>query len=176
MTTVRELDALPAAEAADLLRSCCGAARWVEEMLGRRPFRTLPALLDAADEVWRGLPPAQWLEAFSHHPRIGETRSAAAQSDRARGWSSGEQSGMAAADASVRVRLAEANVAYDARFGYICIICATGRSAEELLAITRARLSNAPDVELRIAAEEQRRITRLRLEKLFHDDTGAVPR
>jgi OHCU decarboxylase len=175
VTTIAEFDALPAHGAAGLLRSCCGAARWVEGMLGRRPFRTLPALLAAADEVWLSLTPDDWLEAFSHHPRIGESRSAATQSDRARGWSSGEQSGMEAADASVRAQLAEAHVAYDARFGYICIICATGKSAGEILAITRSRLSNAPDVELHIAAEEQRKITRLRLEKLFHD-TGTIRR
>jgi OHCU decarboxylase len=174
MTTVAELDALPASEAAELLRSCCGATRWVEGMLARRPYRTLATLLGTADDVWQTLPPDQWLEAFSHHPRIGETHSAAAQSDRARGWSSGEQSGMDAAGASVRQQLAEANAAYDDRFGYICIICASGRSAEEMLAITRSRLSNAPEAELHVAAEEQRKITRLRLEKLFHDDTGAL--
>ena len=81
---------------------------------------------------------------------------------------------MDAAGASVRQQLAEANAAYDARFGYICIICATGKSAEEMLAITRSRLSNAPAAELCAAAEEQRKITRLRLEKLVHDDTGAL--
>jgi 2-oxo-4-hydroxy-4-carboxy-5-ureidoimidazoline decarboxylase len=176
VTTVAELDALPAREAAELLRSCCGATRWVSGMLARRPFATEPALLSAADEVWRSLGDADWREAFAHHPRIGESRSAAAQSQRARDWSSGEQSGMNAAADSVRTALAEANAAYDARFGYVCIICAAGRSAEEMLALTRSRLSNAPDAELRIAAEEQRKITRLRLEKLFHDDTGALRR
>jgi 2-oxo-4-hydroxy-4-carboxy-5-ureidoimidazoline decarboxylase len=173
VTTVGELDALPASEAAELLRACCGAARWVAGMLARRPFATEPVLLSAADEVWCSLAEADWREAFAHHPRIGESRAAATQSERARDWSGGEQSGMNAAASSVREELAAANAAYDARFGYICIICASGRSAGELLAITRSRLSNAPDTELRIAAEEQRKITRLRLEKLVHDTPGA---
>jgi len=172
--SVVELDVLSSERAAELLRSCCGAARWVEGMVVRRPFLRMTALLTAADDLWWSLQPSDWLDAFAHHPRIGESRSAAAQSVRARDWSSSEQSGLAAADAVVRQQLAEANVAYDARFGYICIICAAGKSAGELLAITRSRLANAPDVELRMAAEEQRKITRLRLEKLFHDETGAA--
>jgi OHCU decarboxylase len=143
-------------------------------MVAERPFRRMAAVLRAADDIWWSLEAPDWLEAFAHHPRIGESRSAAAQNDRARGWSSSEQSGLAAADSLVRRQLSDANVAYDTRFGYICIICATGKSAGELLSITRSRLSNAPDVELRVAAEEQQKITRLRLEKLFHDGTGAA--
>jgi OHCU decarboxylase len=173
VTTVADLDTLPAKEASRLLRSCCGSARWVDGMLARRPLGTLAALLTAADEVWWSLAPDDWLEAFAHHPRIGESRSAATQSERARGWSSGEQAGMDAAGGDLRHQLAQANGEYEARFGYICIVCATGRSAEELLAATRSRLSNTADSELHIAAEEQRKITRLRLEKLFHDETGA---
>jgi OHCU decarboxylase len=168
VTTLTELDAMPNEDGAVLLRSCCGASRWIEGMLIRRPFGTLPPMLAASDAVWWSLDEADWKEAFAHHPRIGETRSAAPQDERARGWSTGEQAGMTAAAGVVRTWLAEANAAYEARFGYICIICAAGRSAEELLAITRSRLLNAPDVELRVAAEEQRKITRLRLEKLFH--------
>jgi OHCU decarboxylase len=142
-------------------------------MLAKRPFRSLPVLLDAADEVWWSLGKAEWLEAFAHHPRIGESRAAAAQSDQARGWSGAEQGGMGDAARSVREELAAANAAYEERFGHICIICATGKSAGELLEITQSRLSNAPGIELRIAAEEQRKITRLRLEKLVHGSTGA---
>jgi OHCU decarboxylase len=173
VTTVAELDALPAAEAAELLRACCGASRWVEGMVARRPFATEDNLLLAADELWWSLGKADWLEAFAHHPRIGESRAAAGQNDRARDWSGREQAGMAEAARAVRDQLAAANAAYDERFGYICIICATGKSATELLEITQSRLSNSPGVELRIAAEEQRKITRLRLEKLVHDSTGA---
>ena len=173
MTSVAALDALPAVEASNLLRSCCGATRWVEGMIARRPFGSEGALLEAADEVWWSLGEADWREAFAHHPRIGESRAAAEQSERARGWSGSEQSGMSAADDSVRRELAEANAAYEARFGYICIICATGKGAREMLDATTLRLSNPPGIELRIAAEEQRKITALRLRKLIHDDGGA---
>ena len=176
MTTVAELDAIPAAAAAELLRACCGATRWVEGMVARRPFGNEGTLYTAADDLWWSLGKADWLEAFSHHPRIGESRAAAAQSERARDWSGGEQGGMTGAAHDLREELAAANAAYDERFGYICIICATGKSAVELLEITRGRLANSPGVELRIAAEEQRKITRLRLEKLVHDDGGGERR
>jgi OHCU decarboxylase len=169
VTTVAELDAMPAERAAELLRACCGAARWVSAMLARRPFGSEPALLRAADEVWQALDPTDWREAFAHHPRLGEAQSTAPQDERARGWSSTEQVGLRDAATDVLVQLVDANARYEARFGYICIICATGRGAEEMLAITRARLGNSAEVELRVSAEEQRRITRLRLEKLLHD-------
>lgn len=120
------------------------------------------------------LEPLDWLEAFAHHPRIGETRSVVAQGERASEWSAREQSGVGAADESVRHQLAEANATYEALFGHICIICATGRSAAEMLAMTQSRLTNTTDDELRICAEEQSKITRLRLEKLFHDETGVA--
>jgi 2-oxo-4-hydroxy-4-carboxy-5-ureidoimidazoline decarboxylase len=173
MTTLPELDAMVNDRGAELLRSCCGATRWVEGMLIRRPFGTLAPMLAAAEAIWWSLDEADWREAFAHHPPIGEERSAEPQDDRARAWSSGEQAGMDGAAAELRSRLAQANTEYERRFGYICIICATGRSAEEMLAITRARLLNAPDAELRIAAEEQGKITRLRLEKLFDHSSGA---
>jgi 2-oxo-4-hydroxy-4-carboxy-5-ureidoimidazoline decarboxylase len=167
MTTLAELDAMSNASAAPLLRSCCGATRWIDGMLIRRPFGTLPALLAAADAVWWSLDEADWRDAFAHHPRIGETQSAALQDERARGWSGSEQAAIADAASDVRRQLAEANAAYEARFGWICIIYATGKSAEEMLAMTQMRRLNTPATELRVAAEEQRKITRLRLEKLF---------
>jgi OHCU decarboxylase len=165
---VGRLNALPADAASAELRACCGASRWTDGMVARRPYPSVDAVLDAADEVWRGVDPDDWLEAFAHHPRLGESVAAAAQDERARDWSAREQGSLGDAAAELRVALAAANAAYERRFGYICIICATGKDPEELLAITRARLSNAPEVELRVAAEEQRKITRLRLRKLFH--------
>ncbi len=167
---VAELDELPTAQAAELLRSCCGSARWVEAMAARRPFHTLDAVLDEADDAWWSLEPADWLEAVAHHPRIGERRAAAAQDARGAAWSAGEQAGMTDAASAVQEALAAVNRAYEARFGHIYIVCATGRSAEEMLAIAQARLTNDPDDELRVAAEEQRKITRLRLQKLLTDD------
>ena len=171
--TVNELDTLPREEAARALTACCGSSRWVGAMLARRPFASADALLTAADEVWRSLNASDWLEAFSHHPRIGERASATPQSERARSWSAGEQSSVATTDERARSELAEINREYEQRFGFIYIVCATGKSPSELLEIARQRLHNDRDTELRVAAEEQRKITRLRLEKLLTPEPAA---
>ena len=168
--TAAELDALPGARAAELLRACCGASRWVSGMVARRPHGTLADLLAAADEVWWSLGPDDWREALAHHPRIGEREAAVAQDARAAAWSAGEQAGAGAATADVRAALAVANREYEARFGHVYVVCATGRTADEMLAIARARLANDPDAELRVAAEEQLKITRLRLRKLLAEE------
>jgi 2-oxo-4-hydroxy-4-carboxy-5-ureidoimidazoline decarboxylase len=165
--TVAELDALPAAEAAPLLESCCGSSEWVRRMLARRPFGSAEALLAAADEVWWSLSREDWLEAFAHHPRIGERAAAAPQGARARGWSVDEQRGAAAAPEDVAAALAEGNREYERHFGHIYLVCATGKSAPEMLAILRDRLTNDPATELRVAAGEQAKITRLRVGKLL---------
>lgn len=154
-------------QARKLLTACCGASRWVSGMLARRPFGSRARVLSTSDEIWRSLDPGDWREAFSHHPRIGERKSAAPQSERGSAWAAGEQSGVERAHDDVRAQLAAANREYEERFGYIYIVFATGKSAEEMLALARERLGNDPDVELRAAAEEQRKITRLRLDKLL---------
>jgi OHCU decarboxylase len=174
MIDVAELDAMPRARAAELLRACCGSKAWVSAALDRRPFRSRDTLLRVADEVWNALDAFDWLEAFAQHPRIGESKSAVPQDERARGWSADEQAGARDMSPGVRAGLARANAAYVKRFGYICIVCATGKSAEELLSITEARLGNDPATELGVAAEEQRRITRLRLEKLVAAGAGGA--
>lgn len=170
---VAELNELPDERAASLLRACCGSSRWVAGMLARRPFASGDALLAAADEVWTSLGESDWREAFAHHPRLGERKAAVQQDARAEAWSGGEQSGLADASELVRAALADANTAYEARFGFVCIICATGKRAPELLHTTRARLGNSMHDELRVAAEEQRKITRLRLLKLLDPSTKA---
>ena len=169
--TLADLNRMSADQAAPLLQSCCGAREWVSRMLDRRPFDQLDALLSTADDVWRSLSSADWLEAFSHHPRLGEKRAHATTTTMARDWSAAEQSRVSDATDIARAALADANRAYELRFGYICIICATGKSADDLLTITRSRLANTPAVELPVAAEEQRKITRLRLARLI----GATP-
>jgi OHCU decarboxylase len=163
--SVADLDAMPEQQASMLLAECCGSSQWVSAMAARRPFRSRDAILSAADQIWGSLSPADWIEAFSHHPRIGERKSAAPQSERGTAWAVGEQSGVDRADDDVRAALATANREYEQRFGYIYIVFATGKSAEEMLAVARERLGNDPDVEIRVAAEEQRKITRLRLDK-----------
>ena len=170
-TSVVALDALPAHEAMLLLQSCCGATAWVQAMVARRPFQTLGILLRDADELWWSLTPDDWREAFDHHPRIGERVAATEQSRRAQAWSEGEQKGVDSAAANLRDALAEGNREYERKFGHIYLVCATGKSAEEILAMLRDRLNNDATTELRVAAGEQARITRLRLEKMF--DTSA---
>ena len=167
--TLEEFNALPNAPAAEALTACCGASRWVSAMAARRPFVNLSGLIAAANDIWRETTERDWLEAFDHHPRIGGTTSATQQDARASSWSSVEQSRAASANAEIKRQLADVNADYEARFGHIYIVCAAGGSAEELLAIARARLKNDAATELRVAAEEQRKITELRLRKLFSE-------
>ena len=163
---------MPAARAAELLSSCCGASRWVERMVARRPLGSLGALRTAADEIWRSLEPRDWREAFSHHPRIGERVGAIPQGERGSSWSAKEQSGVDDAAAEVRRALTQANREYEQRFGYVYIVFATGKTAEELLDICRRRLMNEPNDEIAVAAEEQRKIMQLRLARLTEGMEG----
>jgi allantoicase len=158
------LNALSVDEARSALRRCCGATRWADAMTAARPFEDVPALLRSAERTWWTLDEAAHREAFAAHPPIGETRTPAA-GDAA--WSSGEQRAARAADPAILAELAEANRGYLDRHGFVFIVCATGRSAEAMLADLRARTPRSLADELRTAAEEQIKITRLRLHKLL---------
>jgi len=158
---MRVFDTLTRSETAESLRECCGSSRWVSAMIDRRPFGSRDAVFNAGDEIWKSLDRSDWLEAFAHHPRIGE------QTDNS--LAAREQSGVKTADDDLRAQLAQVNRDYEHRFGYIYIVCATGKSAEEMLATARDRLNNDPATEIAVAAEEQRKITRLRLAKLLED-------
>jgi OHCU decarboxylase len=160
--TLAELNGLDPARAETEFRRCCGSARWARGMVEARPFVSLEAMIGEGDACWAALAPEDWLEAFAAHPEIGEQKPVSA-------WSTGEQAGMASAAEDVRARLAALNAAYRSGFGYIFIVCATGKSPEDMLLMLEARLSNTPAIELRIAAEEQRKITSLRLAKLMGD-------
>ena len=160
--TLGELNALDPAGAEAEFRRCCGSGRWARTMAEGRPFAGLDALIEAGDRCWASLTQDDWLEAFAAHPPIGEQKPVSA-------WSSEEQAGMASAADDVRARLAALNAVYRSRFGYIFIVCATGRSPAEMLLMLEARLSNSWSIELQIAAEEQRKITGLRLAKLIGD-------
>jgi OHCU decarboxylase len=162
---LEEFNALPVAEAEKTLLDCCGSTRWASKMAAQRPFSSLNALYRAADSIWRDLNHADWLEAFGRHPQIGEE--AATGSESSRRWAEGEQTGARAANETVKARLAQGNGVYYEKFGYIFIVCATGKTAEEMLALLEQRLQNDPAHELSVAAEQQRLITRLRLEKLL---------
>jgi 2-oxo-4-hydroxy-4-carboxy-5-ureidoimidazoline decarboxylase len=163
MARLRELNEAPEADVRAILLRACGSSRWVDRMMARRPFVTDAKLLFAARNEWFGLTEADWLEAFSHHPRIGDRAALEARFPATHDLSAKEQAGVGAAHADVITALAEANDAYLDRFGFIFIVCATGRTAEEMLNILRARLSNDRATELRTAAEEQAKITALRL-------------
>jgi 2-oxo-4-hydroxy-4-carboxy-5-ureidoimidazoline decarboxylase len=160
------LNAAPADGALFALLRCCGSTRWAERMLGRRPFASNQALMSAADEIWNALERADWQQAFAAHPPIGDMQSLHQKFADTADWCSGEQAGVAGTGSDIIRKLAEGNCAYRAKFGYIFIVCASGKSAAEMLDMLELRLNNDPETELRIAAAEQVRITRLRLEKL----------
>jgi OHCU decarboxylase len=161
------LNALAPVEAEAELLACCGSTRWAREVAARRPFRGEQDLFETADSVWRNLDEADWLEAFRAHPKIGERKAARATGADAERWAEDEQRGASLAARDTLDELARANLDYEQRFGFIYIVCATGKSADEMLAILRERLGNDAETELRVAAEEQRKITQLRLGKLL---------
>jgi len=167
--TLDDLNRLTEQHAQAELRKCCGSTAWAKEISDARPFATTAQLLVRADEIWWNLDEEDWLEAFRAHPKIGEKKAAATQSAEAQRWSSQEQSESERAAAETKSALAEGNREYEQRFGFIFIICATGKSAEELLGALNGRLNNDPETELRVAAEEQRKITQLRLLKLLEN-------
>jgi 2-oxo-4-hydroxy-4-carboxy-5-ureidoimidazoline decarboxylase len=171
------------AAARELLR-CGSSSRWTRLMAAARPFADAAGMAVVADVVWTSLAPADWLEAFAAHPKIGAA--AAATAGRAAGagasgwedtgrWSDDEQAGVAGAPEATLRRLAQANREYEAHFGYIFIICATGLTAAAMLEALERRLRHAPDVEMQAAAEEQRKITRLRLAKLLVGEQDLKP-
>ncbi|MGH9773761.1 MAG: allantoicase [Candidatus Acidiferrales bacterium] len=161
------VNALPRRAARAAFLDCCGATRWAEQMLARRPFANAAELYQTADEAAQNLQREDWLETFRHHPPIGGKRTERPQSASAQQSSSREQSGVAASSREALAELASLNRAYRKRFGYIFIVCAAGKNGAEMISILRQRLTNEPDSELRVAAEEQMKITRLRLEKLL---------
>ena len=167
MDLAAKLNQLEHADAERALASCCAARAWVTGMLVHRPFASTEAVFAAADAVWAGLRREDYLEAFRGHPKIGENIAALRErfAKTAR-WSSEEQAGVTGASDAVLEALRDLNLAYEERFGYIFIVCATGKSAEEMLALLKARLDHDPADELAVAAAEQAKITRLRLEKL----------
>jgi 2-oxo-4-hydroxy-4-carboxy-5-ureidoimidazoline decarboxylase len=160
MPSLSAFNAMRADKAAETLRACCASAKWVAAMVAARPFANRAALLECADGAWSVTGPGDWSEAFAGHPRIGEPASVV---------TAGEQRRASEATASTRAELARANQEYEARFGRIFIVCASGRTGDEILADLRARLDNTPEREMEIAAAEQHRITRLRLGTLIGD-------
>jgi allantoinase len=145
-------------EARSAFLRCCGSSKWAAQMVYRRPYSSIAELLEQADQAWKETTSEDWLEAFHAHPRIGESSKSK--------WSEEEQAGARTAADAVLSELAEYNRIYDERFGFIFIICANGKSADDMLIALRDRLKNSRETELQNAAEQQRLITRLRLLKL----------
>jgi OHCU decarboxylase len=165
--TLDQLNEISAELANAELLKCCGSTRWAREMSDARPFATLDEVYEKADAVCDSLNESDWLEAFRAHPKIGERKAATDQSQQAQSWSAQEQSGVTNAERETMDELAQQNRDYEARFGFIFIVCATGKSPEEMLTVLQSRIGHNRHDELLIAAEEQRKITRLRLEKLL---------
>jgi 2-oxo-4-hydroxy-4-carboxy-5-ureidoimidazoline decarboxylase len=152
-------------EAVEEILPCCGSKAWAWEMVTRRPILDETALLAASDEVWMSLPESDWMEAFRSHPRIGEMPSPASSPARSVDWAGEEQRRVGVASEDAKVAMAEGNHAYEQRFNRIFIVCATGKSAPEILEILRRRLQSDETTELHEAAEQQRQIAHLRLKK-----------
>jgi len=169
ITVLDQLNRFSSAQAEVEFLKCCGSRNWARSLTDARPFTDVDALFQKAESVWWSLSDEDWLEAFRAHPKIGEQKAAAAQSEQARSWSAQEQSGVQNTVTETKAALAAGNQEYEERFGFIFIVCATGKTSAEMLAILSARLQNDPGPELRTAAEEQRKITRLRLEKLLSE-------
>jgi 2-oxo-4-hydroxy-4-carboxy-5-ureidoimidazoline decarboxylase len=160
-----EFDIARPADAAAELMPCCASHRWVSELVAGRPYRELAALVDASDQALAGLDWVDVVQALSAHPRIGERASGSAPEAN---WSRSEQSGAADLESATARELVEANRAYERKFGYVFLICATGLSAQQMIDSARLRLGNDPFAERVIVAAELGKIVRLRLAKAFH--------
>jgi 2-oxo-4-hydroxy-4-carboxy-5-ureidoimidazoline decarboxylase len=153
-------------EARESFQRCCGSRRWFEAMARARPFESEAALIETAERIWWALSTADWLEAFGAHPRIGDVDAIRARFAATAAWASREQAGALGASEEVLQNLARGNRQYEDRFGYIFIVCASGKTAEEMLGLLMQRLGNDADAEIKLAAGEQMKITRIRLERI----------
>jgi 2-oxo-4-hydroxy-4-carboxy-5-ureidoimidazoline decarboxylase len=165
--TLHEFNILPKQQLIEELTKCCGSSAWVNRMLPFVPADDMIELLEDAEEEWGKCSEDDWKEAFGHHPKIGDVESLTKKFASTAQWASGEQSAVNIASKETIEALAEGNRLYEEKFGYIFIVCATGKSAEEMLMLLRSRLNNNPEEEILIAADEQNKITKLRIEKLL---------
>ncbi|MGM0570237.1 2-oxo-4-hydroxy-4-carboxy-5-ureidoimidazoline decarboxylase [Marinobacter sp.] len=164
--SLEELNALPPDQAEARFRDCCAAEPWVQGMVDNRPYTSREAMLAQSQRLWPTLTERDWLQAFEAHPRIGDVDSLRKKYASSKALASGEQAGARSADEDVLRRLKQGNDTYLEKFGFIFIVCATGKSAKEMLHLLEARLPNGREMELKNAAREQARITEIRLEKL----------
>ena len=167
--TLDELNALPGPDARDAFARCCGTRWWAQQMAASRPFRAVAEVHEAAELIFEAMAEGHWLEAFAAHPRIGELPPGPGADA---GWPAAEQAGAAGADEADRAAMAEESDRYEARFGWPFVVCATGRSLDEMLVGCVRRQRNAPEKEAAVAAGEQRAITSLRIDKLLDGEEG----
>jgi 2-oxo-4-hydroxy-4-carboxy-5-ureidoimidazoline decarboxylase len=165
--TLQQLNALDKIQLEEELTKCCGSHTWVNGMSKHFPFNSESELLKAADEVWQRCEESDWLQAFRHHPKIGDVESLKERFASTAQWAAGEQAGVNQTSDETLLRLSQGNKAYEDKFGFIFIVFATGKSAEEMLQLLEARIGNTREQELRNAANEQNKITKLRLQKLL---------
>jgi 2-oxo-4-hydroxy-4-carboxy-5-ureidoimidazoline decarboxylase len=159
----------PATAAREAL-PCCGSQAWADALASRRPIVDEPSLIEASTSIWLALPEKAWQEAFDSHPRIGQTHAKTHATEESLRWSAQEQRAALSEDWSARLALEEANQRYEQKFGRIFIVCATGKTSAEMLAILNARMENDAPTELREAAEQQRQITQLRLHRWLESE------
>lgn len=164
--TLHELNILPQNKLKEELFKCCGSSAWVSKMLPFFPAEDLVELLEDAEQQWYNCNEEDWKEAFAHHPKIGDAGSLKNKFSPG-SWELNEQSAINTASEQTLRALSESNKKYEEKFGYIFIVCATGKSTEEMLGILEIRLQNKPEDEIKIAMEEQNMITKIRLEKLL---------
>ena len=165
--TIQALNNLNIEQLRNELEKCCGAERWIRKMLSVFPVLDEEELLNTADEKWADCSEEDWLEAFTHHPKIGDVDSLKKKFASTATWASGEQSGVQTASDKIILELAKGNTDYEQKFGCIFIVCATGKSASEMLELLKARMHHKREHELHVAAAEQAKITQLRLKKLL---------
>ena len=165
--TISELNSVPAKDIAPFLKKCCGAEKWVTNMISQRPYSSIENLLSQATNLWDALSNEDWMEAFEHHPQIGDLNSLKEKFPNTSSLAAAEQQGTTQATESVLQQLSDYNAQYFDKFGFIFIICATGKSAAEMLDSLKARLNNPLEEEIQRAAKEQIKITCLRLKKLI---------
>ncbi len=165
--SLQALNAASVDEAELMLQQCCTSDTWISRLLKERPFSGDEQLRELANQAWLGLEEQDYLQAFEGHPKIGDVNSLKAKYANTKTLASGEQGRVNDASESIINALAQGNTDYEQKFGFIFIVCATGKSAEEMLALLQARIGNSRSQELINAAEEQRKIFQIRLEKLL---------
>ncbi len=165
--TLEQFNTLSASQLKEELFKCCGSTTWAEKLADKVPFPSIVALKHESNRIWFGCDEKDWMEAFTHHPKIGDVESLEKKFASTANWASGEQSGVNVADKNVLIELKDLNDSYERKFGYIFIVCATGKSAAEMLGLLKKRINNDPEEEIEIAVNEQNKITHIRLDKLF---------